>query len=225
MRALDRKTLRDLWQLRGQATAISLVLACGVGTFVASVSVLGSLQYTQATYYERYRFADVFARLKRAPESLAERVAEVPGVARVQTRVVVDVTLDVTGMTEPAVGRLISIPERREPGLNEVYLRQGRWVEPGRRGEVLIGDAFAEAHGFQPGAEFFAVINGRKERLHVVGIALSPEYIFPIRPGDLLPDNSRFCILWMGHEELAAAYDMRGAFNDLALTVTPGASS
>ena len=128
MRALDRKTLRDLWQLRGQATAISLVLACGVGTFVASVSVLDSLQYTQATYYERHRFADVFARLKRAPESLAERVAEVPGVARVQTRVVVDVTLDIEGMNELAVGRLISVSERREPGLNEVYLRQGRWA-------------------------------------------------------------------------------------------------
>jgi putative ABC transport system permease protein len=223
MRALDRKMLRDLWHLRGQATAISLVLACGVGTFVASVSVLGSLQYTQATYYERYRFADVFARLKRAPESLADRVAEIPGVARVQTRVVVDVTLDIAGMAEPAVGRLVSIPERREPGLNEVYLRQGRWVEPGRRGEVLIGDAFAEAHGFQPGDEFFAVINGRRQRLHVVGIALSPEYIFVIRPGEMLPDNRRFGILWMGREELAAAYDMRGAFNDLALTVTPGA--
>ena len=209
MRALDRKLLRDLWTLRGQATAISLVLACGVGTFVMSLSVLGSLQYTQATYYERYRFADVFARLKRAPEALADRVAEIPGVAQVQTRVVVDVTLDVAGMTEPAVGRLISIPERHQPGLNEVHLRQGRWIEPGRRGEVLVGDAFAEAHNFQPGDSFAAVINGRKQRLLIVGIALSPEYIYPIREGEMLPDYSRYGILWMGHEELAAAYDMR----------------
>src|SRR5205085_6528047 len=137
MRALDRKLLRDLWNLRGQATAISLVLACGVGTFVMSLSTLGSLQHTQLAYYERYRFADVFARLKRAPESLAGRVAEIPGVARVQTRVVVDVNLDVPRMTEPAVGRLISIPERPAPGLNELHLRQGRWVEPDRR-EVLL---------------------------------------------------------------------------------------
>jgi putative ABC transport system permease protein len=231
MRALDRKLLRDLWTLRGQAVAISLVLACGVGTFVASLSVLGSLQLTQATYYERHRFADVFARLKRAPESLAERVAEIPGVAKVQTRVVVDVTLDVAGMTEPAVGRLVSVSERREPGLNEVYLRQGRWIEPGGvpaqrvAGEVLIGDAFAEAHNFKPGDSFSAVINGRKQRLTVVGIALSPEYIFPIREGEMIPDYRRYGILWMGRQELAAAYDMQGAFNDLALTLTPGASA
>src|SRR5437660_8844879 len=145
MRALDRKLWRDLWHMRGQAVAISLVLACGVGTYVMSLSTLESLELTQSTYYERYRFADAFARLKRAPEALAQRVAAVPGVARVQARVVVDVTLDVEGLTEPATGRLISVPERPTPGLNELHLRTGRWIEPGCRGEVLVGEAFAEA--------------------------------------------------------------------------------
>src|SRR5687768_6407354 len=133
--ALDRKLLRDVWGMRGQALAIALVIGCGVATFVMSVTTVASLSEAQATYYERYHFADVFSHVKRAPRSLEARIAEVPGVARVQTRIVSSVTLDVPGLDEPAVGRLVSLPDRGEPVLNRLHLRSGRMFEPGRRGE------------------------------------------------------------------------------------------
>jgi putative ABC transport system permease protein len=224
MRALHRKLWRDFLNLKGQALAISLVMGCGVATFVMSLSTLESLLRTQTTYYERYRFADVFTHLKRAPSALAAHFAEIPGVARVQTRIVVDVTLDVPGLGEPAVGRLISIPERPAPGLNDLHLRSGRYIEPGRSGEVLASEAFTEAHGLEPGDSVLAVINGRRERLTIVGLALSPEYIYQIRGGELLPDPKRFGVFWMGYTELAAAFDMQGAFNDATLALMPGAS-
>jgi putative ABC transport system permease protein len=224
MTALNRKLMRDLSQLKGQAAAISLVMACGVATFVLSVSTYRSLDGALTTYYDRYRFADVFAHLKRAPNAVAARVADVPGVARVQTRVVVDVTLDVPGMSEPAVGRLVSVPDVPTPGLNQVYIRAGRYVEPGRRGEILAHESFAAAHGLTPGDTLAAVINGRWQRLTVVGIALSPEYVYAIRPGDAFPDDRRFGVFWMAYSELAPAYDLDGAFNDVAVTLDPGAS-
>jgi putative ABC transport system permease protein len=224
MRALDRKLVRDLWQMKGQAVAIGLVIASGVAVFVMSLCTLGTLRKTQEAYYERYRFADVFAHLKRAPNSLAERIAELPGVARVQTRVVVNVTLDVEGMAEPAVGRLVSVPDRQAPGLNGLYLRSGRYVEPGRDGEVLVSEGFATAHCLRPGDRVLAVINGRRQQLRIVGVALSPEYVYQIREGDVLPDDRRYGVFWMGDTELASAFDMRGAFNDVALTLGPGAS-
>src|SRR5262249_5046107 len=155
---------------------------------------------------------------------LRERIAAIPGVARVQTRVVMDVTLDVHGRAEPAVGRLVSVPERRTPGLNDLHLRRGRWVEPGRGGEVLVSEGFADANRLNPADALRAVINGRLQQVRVVGVALSPEYIFPISAGDLIPDNKRFGVFWMGYEELASAFDMRGAFNDAALALNPGAS-
>ena len=133
---------RDLWRMKGQAVAIGLVIASGIATFVMSMSTLESLQRTRASYYEQARFAHIFAHLKRAPNTLRERVAEIPGVARLQTRVVADVTLDVKGLAEPAVGRLISIPETGEPRLNTLHVRAGRNIEPGRRGEVLVVDLF-----------------------------------------------------------------------------------
>src|SRR5437867_7415993 len=129
---LDRKLLRDLWEMKGQALAVAAVIATGVTMFVMYLSNFDSLQRTRASYYQGARFADVFASLQRAPASLEERLAAIPGVEVVATRVVADVTIDVPGMAEPATGRLVSLPERGRPPLNDVYLRRGRWVDPTR---------------------------------------------------------------------------------------------
>jgi putative ABC transport system permease protein len=225
IRAIDRKLLRDLWGVKGQALAISIVITCGVAAFVMTRSALVSLQVTRASYYDRHRYAEVFARLKRAPKSLVERVAAIPGVNEVSTRVVQDVTLDVPGIAEPAVGRLISLPEREDTGdLDLIYLRSGRLPDPARDDEALVGEAFALSNHFGEGSSFAAIINGKKKRLRIVGVALSPEYIFQMRAGDFFPDDRRFAVIWMARRPLEYAFDMRGAFNDLALTLAPGAS-
>ena len=219
MRALDRKLLRDMWRIKGQALAIALVVGCGVATFVMSLGTLYSLEETRAAYYERYRFGDVFAHVKRAPERLAGRIARIPGVKWVETRIVKDVTLDVAGMAEPATGRLVSVPARGRPVLNDVKLRRGRYLAPARPDEALVSEAFAEANGLGPGDHLRATINGHKRRLLIVGVALSPEYIYSIGPGVIMPDDRRFGILWMEREALAAAFDLDGAFNDVTLSL------
>ena len=224
MKALHRKLLRDLVHLRGQMVAISLVVACGVAVFVTTRTAYDSLLISQATYYANYRFADVFASLKRAPDALAARVAAIPGVGVVRTRIVFDVILDVPGLEEPATGRLVSIPEHRAPILNDVYLRRGRYVEPGRRDEVLASEAFTEANHLDVGDSIGAILNGRWQRLRIVGIALSPEYVYEIRGSDIFPDNKRFGVLWMSRDAMGPAFDMDGAFNDVVLSLSPGGS-
>ena len=224
MPTLTRKLARDLLHMWGQALAIAVVVACGVATLVMSLSTVTSLQNAQEAYYDRYRFAHVFTHLKRAPQALAARIAEIPGVGQVETRVVAEVNLAVPGMAEPAMGRLISLPTTRTPRLNDLYLRAGRLPDPTRRGEVVAHEAFAAAHGFRPGDTLDAVINGRLQRLTIVGVVLAPEYVFPIRPGDFIPDDRRFGVLWMPETELGPAFDMDGAFNDVALTLLHGAS-
>lgn len=224
MHPLDRKLLRDLYRLRGQVLAIALVVTCGIASFVMSLSALNSLELTQATYYDRYRFAEVFAELKRAPETLAVQIRAIPGVAQVQERVVADVTLDVPNLAEPATGRLVAIPEQEKPVLNDLFLRQGRYLEPGHSNEVLASEAFASANDLQVGDSLGAIIKGRWERLRIVGIALSPEYVYEVRGGgSIFPDNRRFGVLWMGRKALGTAFDMDGAFNSVALTLSPGA--
>jgi putative ABC transport system permease protein len=223
--ALNRKLLRDLWQMKAQALAIALVVASGVAMYVMYLSNFASLRETQRTYYQQQRFADVFASLTRAPLRVAAEVAALPGVSAVEARVVADVTLDLPQISEPASGRLVSVPTDRRPQVNDVYIRQGRWIEPGRPDEVLASEAFVIAHGLQPGDRVPTVINGRLRHLTIVGVALSPEYIYSIRPGELIPDDRRFGIFWMSENALAAAFDMEGGFNDLAVDLAAGASA
>lgn len=222
--AIDRKLLRDLWRMKGQALAIACVIASGVCMFVMYRSTFDSLGITLNSYYDEQRFAQVFASAKRAPESLAARIGSIPGVAQAETRVVAGVTLDMPGMDEPAMGRLVSVPASGRPLLNNVFLRNGRWIAPNRPDEVVVSESFALRHELEPGDSLTAVLNGTRRRLRIVGIGLSPEYIYSIRPGDLMPDPKRYGILWMDRKALAAAFDLEGSFNDVALRLVPGAS-
>jgi putative ABC transport system permease protein len=222
--ALDRKLLRDLWHMRGQVVTVAMIVASGIATYVTMRGAYESVERAQQQHYARYHFADVFAQLKRAPNSLAAQIEAIPGVSVVETRVVVEVNLDVPGLDEPAVGRLVSIPQRRQSMLNDLFLRSGRYLEPGRQDEVLVSEAFSSANHLEVGTSISAVINGRWERLRIVGVALSPEYVYEIRGAEVFPDNKRFGVLWMSREALGPLFNMEGGFNDVSIALAPGAS-
>ncbi|HQR32911.1 MAG TPA: FtsX-like permease family protein [Blastocatellia bacterium] len=223
MTSLNRKLIRDVIHLRGQVVAVALVVACGIAAFVAMRSTYHSLLDSQAAYYRQYRFADVFAQVKRAPETLSHRIAAIPGIASAQTRIVANVTLDVPGVAEPARGRIVSIPEKRMPMLNDLHIVNGRYIEPGKRDEVMISGAFSAANNLNPGDTLTAIINGRWQRLRIVGVTLSPEYVYEIGGGEMFPDSRRFGVLWMSRDALGPAFNMEGAFNDVAVSLAPGA--
>jgi putative ABC transport system permease protein len=222
MTALHHMLFRDLVHMKGQVIAVSMVVACGVASYVSMRSTYRSLLLTQSSYYEAYRFADIFAQVKRAPDALAATLRQVPGVAALETRITMEVTLDVPGLAEPATGLLVSIPEHQRPILNDLHIRRGEYPQPGRSDEVLASEAFAVANSLDVGSRIGAVINGRWKQLRISGIALSPEYIYEVRGGSILPDNKRFGVLWMPLPTLEAAFDMRGAFNDVTLTLLRG---
>ena len=117
------------------------------------------------------------------------------------------------------------MPDEGRPRLNDLYLRRGRWIDPASPDEVLASEMFCEAHGFNPGDRVAAVINGRRRYLTIVGIALSPEYVYAIRPGEIVPDKRLFGIFWMSRRALASAFDMEGGFNDVSIALARGASS
>jgi len=185
--------------------------------------MLRSLDDTRQAYYDRYRFAEVFAPVKRAPDRLMRDVAAIPGVARAEGRISAAALVDVPGFAEPITGRAISLPDLGDPVLNRVYLRRGRLMEPFHEDEVVLLESFANAHGLQPGDTIAATMNGKKRTLEIVGLALSPEFIYTIAPGELVPDDRRFGVFWMGREALGAAFDLDGAFNEALLKLSLGA--
>lgn len=222
MNAIDIKLWRELWKMRMQALAIAMVIVSGVSIFIMSLSTYDSLYETRESYYQNNHFAEVFASLKRAPNSLVKQIENIPGVKRVETRVVTYVNLDVEGYTDPVSGHLISQPDKSQSLLNQIYLRGGRYLEPGRDNEIILSEEFALAHQLSPGDKIKATINGRSKSLTIVGTGLSPEYIYQIAPGAMFPDYKSYGVMWMARTPLASAYDMHGAFNDVTLTLDNG---
>lgn len=221
MRALDRKLLRDLWHLKGQVLAIALVVGCGIATFVASGSTYRSLVVSRDGFYAANRFADGFASVQRAPLAVAERIRALPGVTDVQARVVAEGRLALPGRSAVAFGRFVSL--ERDAGLNALTLREGRLPALGRADEVVVGEAFALANRLHAGDAVAAVLHGRRVPLRVVGIGLSPEYVWVLPSGGFVPDDERYGVFWVSRLTLERAEGMAGAFNDLALAFAPGA--
>lgn len=222
MKALDAKMLRDLRRIWAQTLAIALVLGCGIMVMVGAQGTLRTLEGTQAAYYERHRFADVFASMTRAPASIIHEVARIDGVAQVEGRIVLSAVLDIDGLDEPAAARILSLPPDGA-ALNLPLLRRGRMPHPDRADEVAINEAFGEENGLVPGSHFRGVLNGQMRTLQVTGWVLSPEFIYTIAPGGIMPDNRRFGLIWMNEAAAAAVQDMGGAINDISLRLARGA--
>ncbi len=226
MKALDRKLLRDVRQLWSQALTIALVVASGIGGFITTLSAVDSLELARDRFYASGRFADVFASVKRAPNALADTLRATPGVADVQTSIEQIVRIELPGVADPVIGQLIGIDLQAPPRMNRVLLRSGRALDEVRLGDnaipALVSPAFATARGLAPGSRVGALINGKRRTLVISGVALSPEFIFAGLMG--MPDLRGFGVFWLPRDALAAAYDMHGAFNRVAVKLAPGAS-
>jgi putative ABC transport system permease protein len=221
--SLDRKLLRDLWSLKTQVASIALVLACGIGGFIGTISTYTSLLWTRQHYYDTARFAQVFATAKRAPESLAQKIHAIAGVSEVETRVVRDAQLSIPGVVPPMIARLIGSDFAHRPGMNRLTLKSGRWPAPTARGEAVVNQRFFEARSLRLGQQVNALLNGKLERLTLVGTVLTPEYIYATRGGGM-PDDEWFAVLWVDAKSLAAAFNMESAFNSALLRLSRNAS-
>jgi putative ABC transport system permease protein len=221
---LDIKVARDLWAMRTQVLSISLLIAAGIAVLVMSASNYLALVGAMEAHYRDERFGDVFASLKRAPLSLVERIREINGVGVVEPRVAQAVRVIRDDSELPISGRIISLPASGQPLLNRLYLVEGRWIDPARPDEIIINAAYARARSVRLGDSIDVVLNGRLQPFRVVGVALSPEFVFATRSGVPLPDDRNFVVLWAGESAVAAAFDMQGAFNDVVMMLAPGAT-
>lgn len=216
---LDRKLLRDLWRMRTQGLAIGLVVAVGVMLLVMMSGLVESLEETRRAYYERYRMSDVFAPVVRAPDRVLAQLAAINGVSAVEGRIAGGALIEMPGSELPVQARAVSLPDFGEPRLNAVYLSAGRWIDRRRTDEILLLNSFANAHGLEPGDRLSATMHGARRSFVIVGIAQAPEFLYTTAPGELVPDDSRFGVIWMSRSAMGAAYDLDGAFNEALLDI------
>ena len=222
MNLLDRKLLRDIWAMRGQVTTIALVVAAGMSVLIASISTYNSLRAGRDRFYASARFPQVFVTLKRAPLSVVAQLREIPGVAAVEPRIVRDVILDWPSAMLPVSARMVSLTHAGDESLARLHVRRGSPPEPGDTHTVAINEAFVEANGVKLGTDVPVVLNGRIQSFHVAAIALSPEYVYAVKPGIPIPDDRFYAVLWVDRSAAEAAFDMKGAFNDAIVSLTPG---
>jgi putative ABC transport system permease protein len=222
MSPLTRKLGRDLWRIKGQAVAIALVISVAVMMQVMMTGLVASLEETRRTYYERYRLADIFAPVTRAPERMLPELLDIPGVRKAEARVIGSALIDLEGIGLPIQAQVVSLPGIGDPVLNDIFLTSGRRIGNERADEVLILKSFAEAHGLVPGDRLTATMNGSRRSFKIVGFAQSPEFLYTAAPGEFISDDSRFAVLWMSRKALQAAFDMNGAFNEAILSLEHG---
>lgn len=220
MSPLNRKLTRDLWRMKGQAIAISVVISLGVLMLVMMDGLVNSLEQTKQAYYDRYRLAGIFAPVKRAPNHILQDLANIPGVSSVEGRVSGRALISIPHISAPISAQALSLPDSGKPRLNDIYLVQGREIDPIHADEIILLQGFANFHGLKPGDKLIATMNGVRRVFHIVGLAQSPEFLYSAPPGEITPDDERFAVIWLSEAAISAAYDMKGSFNEALLSLS-----
>ncbi len=219
---MNKRLLRELLHLKLQVASIAVVVGIGVAVLFGFSSTYESLKQSRDAFYKQSNFAQLFLRLKKAPQSVATQLEKMEEVIRVETRLEYEALLSIPNFVEPAVGHFISLPDGEQPSMNLVFLKKGRLPYAFSEDEVVVTEGFLNAHKFDLGHRLYASLNGRRRSLRIVGVGVSPEHIFALQPGSPLPDDLHYAVIWMNQSALAASYDMRASFNSAVFEVAPG---
>jgi len=224
MRGLNRKLWRELVRSKWQFIAGGVTVMLGIGFFHGSLVSYGNLGRSYDYTYERLAFGDVWVRMAGAPDSLVGRVERLPGVERAVGRIVEEVRVSLRGRDVGEVmGRLISLPEGRQPEVNRVRVVEGRYFTPQGGREVLLELSFAKAHGYRVGEFIYPTIGGEEVRFRVVGLAQSAEYIYAIQSKQyLMPTPDTFGVMFVPEREAEALLGMAGSVSEICVATAPG---
>ena len=221
LREIDRMLLRELRQSGGMLVAIVLISAVGVMSFVSMLTTYRNLEQSRAGYYARCRMADFWIDLKKAPLAEVERLREVAGVADLRTRIQFSVLVDIAEAPKPVSGLVLTMPETRQPVINNFVLRQGGYFSTTRREEVIVSEDFAEARRLSPGDCLSIIVNRRRLDLLIVGTAITSEYVYLVPPGGLVPEKDRYGVFWIKRRYAEEIFDFDGACNQVVGVLDP----
>lgn len=215
VRVLHRKLLRDLWAAKAMLAAIVGILVVGIASFTGMASVYLNLEGARRSYYARCRMADFSVSLKKLPVVELDRLESVPQITEIRPRISFPVIIDMPESPRPVSGRIISLPDSPAPIINNIVLRRGGYFTGQRREEVILNEDFARAHRLRPGDRLHVLLNHRRQELHVVGTAISSEFVYLIAPGALVPDPATYGILYVKQSFAEEVTDFQGACNEL----------
>ncbi len=221
MKVLDRKLARELWGSKGLILAITSLMAVGIMAFIYMRSAYANLNRAKDDYYRQCRMADFWIDVKKAPITDLQELASLPGVSEVRPRIQFYATVDLERVEEPLNGLVLSLPDKRQPIINDIVLKRGGYFTGHRRNEVILNDSFAAQHGLYPGQWVHLLLNNRREELFVVGTAISSEFVYLVGPGSLAPDPEHFGVFYLPQSYAEEVFDFDGAANQVIGLLAP----
>jgi putative ABC transport system permease protein len=219
---LYRKLFRDLKTMGMQIFTIALLIMGGLSVLVSSWSSYQSLKSAKEYFYREFHYADLFADVIRAPESVVRQIVNFAGVEKAEPRIIKDGLVEVGNQVEPALGRFVSWNENQQ--INLIYLRKGRMPQRSSQLEVVVHEAFADAHKLKIGDFLKIQIGGKQKRLLISGVGLSPEYVYALSPVAPLPDDKHFGVFWVHYQDLQAMTGLEGSMNAVQIKTVQGSS-
>lgn len=221
MGILNRKLIRDLWQIKGQFISVLVVVIIGVMFYTGINAGYRNLSGASEKYYSDYRFADLWATFYKAPESVEQKAQALPFVKMATGRVVQDVNIGISGQN--AVIRLITLPDVKKDIVNDIVIQSGKYFSDADSNQCLVEEGFFKAHGLKEGDYIYPVINGNEVKLKVIGSVISPEYVYALKDAsELVADYNKFGIVFVKKSFGQAVLGLDGMVNSLGMTVKEG---
>lgn len=221
MGILFRKLLRDIKEARGQFISILVIVVIGVMFYSGINSTFRNLSVASEKYYKEYRFADLWVDFYRAPENAVERVNSLPYVKTTTGRLVMDASMTVSD--ENATLRFITLPEVKEDIVNDIVIKSGRYFGKEETNQCLVEEEFYKAHNMKLGDYIYPVISGNEVKMKVIGAVKSPEFIYTLKDGgELMPDNSRFGIVFIKKSFGQEIFGFHGSINSACILLESG---
>lgn len=222
MVVLWKKLIREILANKGVYFSCIIVIVIGLLSYTSMSIVLENLERAQVKFYTDTHFADGFIKLTSYPENQVDSLADLPGVAKVEGRIVKDARILEDAEDRNRSLRLVSMPFPHQPQLNRVELISGNM--PGETGaELLMDPKFMAANELSIGDSLALILDGKVIDFTIAGKAQSPEFIYAMRSAqDLYPDPETFGIAYVPASFYKTLVKEGGQVNDIVFSLEPG---
>lgn len=217
---LQRKLLRDLSAGKAQFGAVVAIIAIGIISFVAVYESYQNLYLSAEHSYDVLSMGDYWISADQLPARTTRDIDGIEGV-RAEGRIVGEARVDLALESgKRAEARIISMPAGTPPSINNVEIESGQYFSPGNNRELMLDRRFADFHELEPGDWLTLERAGVKTSFQIVGIAVSPEFIWIAKSAqEPFASPETYGVMFMPHGRAEEFFDMTGMVNEISLAM------
>ncbi|WP_304102807.1 ABC transporter permease [Methanobrevibacter ruminantium] len=186
MKMLFRKMLRDFKDHKAQFLSIFLMALIGVFAFTGISGEAVGLVEVSSSYYEDTNLADGWIYGEEIADDVFSDIKSMDEIKDAQREMVVDTVANYS--SDPDI--TLHIVEGKQ-NISKFYLFKGQDFNPNDEEGIWIDKRFADGRNLDIGDKITLKFDGKEVSKTVRGIMYSPEYVYYIQEGSLLPDFSQ----------------------------------